>query len=166
MEEALWHCLRKQLDNRELVASQYLLAWTTSNQRGKPGHTICYTFGGSNIVLPWTILLKRWCAEAQSSKSIWDGVYAQLEWCRRPRRSHSRRIEGQRHDPSPSDVIWLTHSKVLIFKVSAGLLLFPICLFWHEYIFALELAIKKFLFLEFCANMCCAARGPLAKLMF
>ena len=32
-------------------------------------------------------------------------------------------------DPSPSDVIWLTHSKVLIFKVSAGLLLFPICLF-------------------------------------
>jgi len=70
MEEALWHCQRKQLDNRELVASQYLLAWTTSNQRGKPGHTICYTFRGSNIVLPWTILLKRWCAEAQSSKSI------------------------------------------------------------------------------------------------
>ena len=37
-------------------------------------------------------------------------------------------------DPSPSDVIWLIHSKVLIFKVFAGLLLFPICLFWHEYV--------------------------------
>ena len=39
-----------------------------------------------------------------------------------------------RDDPSPADVICLTHSKVLIFKVSAGLLLFPICLFWHEYV--------------------------------